>query len=129
MSREIQNILQLPSNVIDNSAGTRGKLITPPIMKELDEVTPYQRNIYVVCDEIKGSFVNGKVMGVLGNIHVSNDLDYKDHVTTAHKRIYFRWLGTSLSKIEIKFYDEYLHLLRMRYGNSFALLHFRQCQA
>ena len=73
-------------------------------------------------------FVNGGVFGVLGDIHVPNDLEFTDYVITNHKQIYFCWLANSLNKIEIKFCDEYLHVLPMRYGNSFALLHFRQCQ-
>lgn len=128
MSRQLQYILEMNTNVVNNSARDKGVVVTPPISKELSAASIFQQNIYVTCDQIQESFVNGQVFGVLANIQVHNDLEFGDHVITDHKPKYFRWLANSMNKIEIKFCDEFLHVLRMRYGHSFALLHFRQCQ-
>lgn len=65
--------------------------------------------------------------GILGDVQVRSETNFGDTLSYSHTPRYFKWLSNSISEVKIIFKDEYLRDLRMPYGNSFALLHFRQC--
>lgn len=100
----------------------------PPITEKLDDIAPYQNNIFITCDNIEPVFVNMQMTGILGDVQVGSDIDYGDILANSHSPRYFRWLSNSLIDVKVEFRDEFLRILQMPSGNSFALLHFRQCK-
>lgn len=128
ISRELQLLLKLETVTYDNTGGADALIVRPPITENLDDIAPYQNNLFITCDNVEPVFVNKQMTGILGDVQVGPDTDWGDIVANSHTPRYFRWLNNSVGEIKVEFRDEFLHVLRMSSGSSFVLLHFRQCK-
>ena len=129
MSPNLVQFLNLTKTTYDNRTSAESKIIKDinPI-KVVDYPSPWQHNIYIICEGIEESYVNNSTMKVLGSIQLSTDLDYGSYIDMNVNSPIFRKFTdfTKIDQITIKMVDENGNSLKQLVGSSWVALLIRK---